>query len=69
MTMKVQTIREALDEKRVERKDNCTALVLCKYELFYLPIIGNDPKGSVYPVALNTAQKEAAWFGVPLYEE
>lgn len=64
-----ETVREALDQKRVERKPDCTGLVLCKYELFYLPDIGNRIDDTVYPVALETARKEAEWFGVPLMEQ
>ena len=58
------TIRDALDEKREERKGNIKALVLCKRELFYLPALGNSPNDTVYPVSLEVAQREANFFGV-----
>ncbi len=67
--MKAQTVREALDQKRIERKGNCTALMLCKYELFYRPATGDAEKDSVYPVSIETAKKEAEWFGVPFWEQ
>lgn len=63
------TIREALDEKRAERKNDIKSLVLCKHELFYLPERGHSPKDTVYPVSWNQAQKEAGFFGVPLSHE
>lgn len=68
-----QTVHEALDEKR-ERKGNpdlpaVTSLVLCKFELFYCPVTGNAPSDSVYPVSVESARKEAEFFGVPFYEE
>jgi len=57
------TVREVLDEKRRERKDDLSALVLCKYELFYLPETGLRGD-SVYPVTEKQAEEEAEWFGV-----
>jgi hypothetical protein len=66
--MKNQTVKAALREKRRERKGNLESLVLCKRELFYMPEIDKSAEGSVYPVDLELAQKEAEWFGVSLYE-
>jgi hypothetical protein len=63
------TVREALDQKRIERKFDCKALVLCKQELFYLPKKCNNTSNTVYPVTLEVAQQEAVWFGVSLFEE
>lgn len=63
------TVRHALDRKREERKGDLMALVLCKHELFYLPARGNSPDDSVYPVSWETAQKEAAHFGVQVSKE
>lgn len=68
-TLENETVREALDEKRKQRKGNVTSLVLCKQELFYCPETGNAPSDSVYPVSVEVAQVEAAFFGVPFYEE
>ena len=63
------TIREALDQKRKERKDDCTGLVLCKGELFYLPQVGHLPEHTVYPVRLEWAQREAEFFDVLVTKE
>jgi hypothetical protein len=62
------TVREALDQKRVERKGDIEAIVYCKRELFYLPTRGNSPEHSVYPVSRELAREEAEWFGVPFNE-
>lgn len=67
------TIREALDEKRKEYAGKVRHLVLCKYELFYLGddgILGvGHSDDTVYPVSLETAQKEAEFFGCEFSEE
>ncbi len=65
---KPQTVRQALDEKRRQLKDNVTSLVLCKGELFYYPPPGNGAKDSVYPVSMDQAQQEAAFFGCEVQE-
>lgn len=56
------SIREALDEMRVNRKGTVTSLVLCKRELFYLPRL-QDAEETVYPVTPELAEEEARHFG------
>jgi hypothetical protein len=63
------TVREALDEKRVQLKGKVTGIVLCKRELFYLPSPGNGADDSVYPVSVAVAKEEAAFFGATFQEE
>lgn len=63
-------VREALDAKRIEKKDIVNELVLCKSELFYLPSTGNtDPNDTVYPVSMAMAIKEAEFFGCNVTEQ
>ena len=63
----MQTVREGLDENRINLKDKVVTLFLCKKELFY---ITSEKKydDSVYPVAKKTAEEEAEFFGVELQE-
>jgi hypothetical protein len=64
------TVRQALAQKRLERKGNVEALVLCKAELFYMPSPSPcTPDDTVYPVRRAAAEAEARWFGVPFSEE
>lgn len=60
------TVREALDEKRIQLGDNVKQLVYCKRELFY--VLKNGKMGiraedSVYPVSKKIVAAEAAFFG------
>lgn len=65
---KYQSVREALDEKRKQLKGKVTALILCKKELFYKPDPNTGKGDTVYPVLLETAQREAEFFGCEVHE-
>jgi hypothetical protein len=65
------TIREALDEKRVELKGKVKSLFVCKRELFYVKMDGTTGNGvddSVYPVSNEIVASEAEFFGVEWQE-
>lgn len=68
----MQTVRQALDEKRRELKGRVAVLHLCKHELFYRLKNGekmdDSPNNSVYPVDRELAAKEAKHFGVEWFE-
>lgn len=65
----MQTVRQALNEKRRELSENIKALVLCKGELFYVLKSGETLKDTVYPVTRTVAQNEALALGVEFSEQ
>jgi hypothetical protein len=66
----VMTVRDALDEMRLRRNGTVVRLVLCKYELFYMPLPKSpSPSDSVYPVTMDLARQEAEYFGCDVSEE
>ena len=66
--MPSQTVRKALDEKRAKLKGKVMALHLCKAELFYSERSQRLGKDSVYPVSIETAREEGAFFGCEVQE-